>query len=185
MIEPRPNSNTAPALARPYAKAAFDYAQQAKDTTGWETRMEALSQAVTHAAPQLLRSPDLKPAQVKEVLDSAMDKLGMTQAEKNFVNVLIDNKRLSILPWVHEEFVKLHKNSENIIDVTITSAFEVTKQQLEKLTASIEKKFNIKAAPTIKIDPSLIGGVRIQMGDKVYDASLKGKLDRLKNHLRK
>jgi len=185
MLEKKPDAKTAKSAARPYAKAAFEVAQKEGKVAEWEDRLGKLVAALEQVGEPLLRNPAITAEQTREVMGHVMDKLGMTKPEKNFINILIDNKRLSLLPWIHEEFVEARKLDSGITDVRIITAFELEPKQLEKLTQSIEKKFNIKAAPTVEIDKDLIGGVKIVIGDMVYDDSIKGKLEALKKHLEK
>ena len=185
MYEPRPDAKTAKSLARPYAKAAYGHARKEGTVEGWEQRMGLLAEILKTQGEPLLRDPSIDATKTRAILDIVTDKLGMTEPEKNLVNLLIDNKRLSLLPWIHESFVEARKLDSGITDITIISAFELTQKQVDSLTASIEKKFNIKAAPKVEIDKELIGGVKIVIGDMVYNDSIKGKLEALKKHLDK
>ena len=184
MAEPRPNKLTAKSQARPYAKAAYDYAKENKTVFDWEEKLSLLAEVVAAQEKQLLRNPAITVEKTRDIMETVMDKMEMSEPEKNFINLMIDNKKLSLLPYVYDDFVARRKKDGNIIDVTITSARELTDKQLDDLTKSIEKKFNAKAAPTVKIDEKLIGGVKIQVGDQVYDGSLRSKLDALRKHLK-
>jgi len=184
MAEPRPNKLTAKAQARPYAKAAYEFAKEKKTVFDWEEKLALLAEVVQAQENQLLRNPAITVEKTRDIMATVMDKMDMSAPEKNFINLLIDNKKLSLLPLVYDDFVERRKKAANIVDVTITSARELTPKQLADLTDSIEKKFNAKAAPTVKIDEKLIGGVKIQVGDQVYDGSLRSKLDALRKHLK-
>jgi len=185
MFEKKPDPKTAKTLSRPYAKAAFDVAQKEGKIAEWEDRMGKLVEALEQSGDALLRNPAITAANTREIMGAVMDQLGMTTPEKNFINILIDNKRLSLLPWIHEEFVEARKLASGITDVRIITAIPLEPKQLEQLTRSIEKKFNIKAAPKVEVDKELIGGVKIVIGDMVYDDSIKGKLEQLRKHLEK
>ena len=185
MSEPRPNKQTAKAQARAFGKAAFEYAQENKVIFNWEERLSVLADVIKDQEDQLLHNPSISVDATRKVMERVMDKMDMTEPEKNFINILIDRKNLSLLPWVYDDFVERRKKEANVIDVTITSAIELSEEQLSDLTKSIEKKFNAKAAPTVEIDKKLIGGVKIQVGDQVYDGSLRSKLDALRKHLKK
>lgn len=184
MAEPRPNKLTAKAQARPYAKAAYDYAKENKSVFDWEEKLTFLADVISGQEKELLRNPAMTVEKTRDIMETVMDKMQMPEPEKNFINLLIDNKKLSLLPWICEDFTARRKKDGNIIDVTITSARPLTEKQLGDLTQSVEKKFNAKAAPTVKIDEKLIGGVKIQVGDQVYDGSLRSKLDALRKHLK-
>lgn len=186
MFEPSPNINTVHKIARPYAKAAFEFAQEHNNIAEWEERLSLLATVMKDNTQPLLRDPNIPASEGSKIMDEVMDKLGATSHEKNFINILIENKRLSILPWIYDGFVANRKAAEGITDVTITSAFPLSQKEVETLTASIEKKFNIKAAvPVIEIDRDLIGGVKVKAGDLVWDASIKAKLESLRTQLTK
>lgn len=184
MAEPRPNKLTAKAQARPYAQAAYDYAKENKSVFDWEEKLGFLAEVLKDQEKQLLRNPAITVEKTRDIMEKVMDKMEMSAPEKNFINLLIDNKKLSLLPWICEDFTQRRKKDGNIIDVTITSARPLTEKQLDDLTQSIEKKFNAKAAPKVEIDEKLIGGVKIRVGDRVYDGSLRSKLDALRKHLK-
>jgi len=184
MSEPRPNKLTAKAQARPFGKAVFEYAKENKVIFNWEEKLSVLAEVIQDQEDQLLHNPGISVDTTREVMERVMDKMDMSDPEKNFINLLIDRKKLSLLPWVFDDFVARRKKEANVVDVTITSAVELTKKQLSDLTKSIEKKFNAKAAPKVEIDKKLIGGVKIQVGDQVYDGSLRSKLDALRKHLK-
>lgn len=183
-MEPRPNKLTAKAASRPYAKAAYEFAKEKKAVFDWEEKLGFLAEIVMEQEKKLLCNPSIGVAERREIMEKVMDKMGMDDYEKNFIHLLVDRKKLSLLPEIHAEFSALRKKDANIMDVTIISARKLTEKQVADLTESIEKKFNAKAAPKLEIDEKLIGGVKIKIGDRVYDGSLRGRLDALRKHLK-
>lgn len=184
-MEPRYTKTDAKKIARPYAKAAFDIAARKGTAQDWEEKLGLLSEALTKKeADALLHNPRLAPDDVKKALAPALDKLGMDAEQRAFVNLLIDNQRLSLLSHVFNEFASRRKRAANVQDVTIISAFPLTPAQVEKIETSLKNKYGITPSTTVEIDPALIGGVRIVMGDTVIDRSIKGDLERMGKHLK-
>lgn len=185
-MEPRPSKLTAAREAAPYALAAFRLAQDSLSVEDWEDKLHVLGEVVKHPdIEKILRDPRFSPDQLVDIMGTVMDKLEMNQEQREFTKILIENKKLSLAPWVFEGFVKERKKAEGIVDVTIISAFPLSGDQVGNLTEALNKKFNIKAAPVTEVDPSLIGGVKIIIGDKVIDQSTKGHLERMRRHLNK
>jgi len=172
MIEPM-------TLARPYARAAFDYAARA-DTLG--TWGQALSQlaAVSRDAKvaAVLRDPaktaDARAAAIASLLDSDAP-AGFT----NFLHVMADNGRLSLLSEISQQFAELKAAREATVDVEVTSALDVSETEVEQLANAMAKRLDRSVSITTKTDPSLLGGAVIRAGDLVIDGSVRGRLNKL------
>jgi F-type H+-transporting ATPase subunit delta len=165
-------------LARPYAEAAFQLARGA-DSAGLKTWSEQLQRlAAVTSRPELqacIGNPRFSPQQLKTLcLDVAGQ--GLTSDQQNFVGILVDNDRLGVLTEIAELFDELRNGHEGVKDAEVTSAFPIDDSALKALVADIERKFGCKIQATVTIDPQLIGGVRIAVGDEVIDASVRGKL---------
>jgi F-type H+-transporting ATPase subunit delta len=115
---------------------------------------------------------------VIEVLGGALDDEG-----RNFVKVLAANRRLGYLPEIAAIFAHLKSEAERAVDVTVTSAVELSADQQSKLAAAVEKRLSRTVRLHLKLDPSLIGGAVLRADDLVIDGSLKGRLDRLEHEL--
>lgn len=96
--------------------------------------------------------------------------------QQNFVRVLVENERLQVLPEIRDLFVELKNEHEGVREAQIASAFPLDESTLSALVADLEEKFKAKLDISVSIDPELIGGVRISVGDEVIDASVRGKL---------
>ncbi|MBN3808267.1 MAG: F0F1 ATP synthase subunit delta [Paraburkholderia tropica] len=164
-------------IARPYAEALFGVAE-AGDTAAWSTLVTELAQVA--AMPDLLSvasSPKVSHAQVVELLLSAVKSPLKDSAEaKNLVQMLVANHRLELLPEIHAQFEALKNAKAGAADALIVSAFPLEGTQLNDLVASLERKFKCKLKPTVEIDKSLIGGVRVTVGDEVLDTSVRARL---------
>ncbi|KML55076.1 F0F1 ATP synthase subunit delta [Burkholderia stabilis] len=164
-------------IARPYAEALFRVAEGG-DIAAWSTLVQELAQ-VAHL-PEVLSvasSPKVSRAQVNELLLAAVKSPLATSAEaKNFVQMLVENHRIALLPEISTQFDELKNAREGAADVQIVSAFPLEGAQLTDLIASLERKFKRKLKPTVETDASLIGGVRVTVGDEVLDTSVRARL---------
>ena len=163
-------------IARPYAEAAFQLASAGNALGPWSEALDRL--AVVAADPQMrdcIADPKLQPQQLAgHFLDVAG--AGLTAEQQNYVRVLVDNERLQVLPEIRDLFVALKNEHEGIKEAKITSAFPMDDATLKALVADLENRFKAKLNVTVSVDPELIGGVKIAVGDEVIDASVRGKL---------
>ena len=164
-------------IARPYAEALFRVAE-AGDLAGWSTFVEELAQVAR--LPDVLSiasSPKISRAQISDLLLAALKSPLKDNAQaKNLVQMLVDNHRLPLLPEIATQFEELKNAREGAADALIVSAFPLEGAQLDDLVASLERKFKRKLKPTVQVDSSLIGGVRVTVGDEVLDTSVRARL---------
>ena len=166
-------------LARPYAEAVFRIAQGESDLAGWSSRVATLAAIVSDA---LLARLNADPAVAADrvaalVIDVAGAELGERGA--SFVKVLAENGRLALLPVISEQFDTLKASAEGTLEATITSAQEMAQGQVDELVAGLRAKFNRAVNVQVAVDPELIGGAVIAIGDQVMDGSVKGRLQRM------
>lgn len=170
-------------IARPYAEALFS-AAQLNDVAKIQAELLSLNAVVDSQAVQLLfNNPFLsQKEQIASLLFafSAEYKASPSELVSNFLMVLIQNKRLFLLPAINEQFTLLKNKSEGVNEAIITSAFALTIDQLSDLTVGLQKKFGIHLKPMVVVDPTLIGGVRVSVGDQVLDTSIKAQLEAMK-----
>jgi F-type H+-transporting ATPase subunit delta len=96
---------------------------------------------------------------------------------RNLIQLLVRNRRLAVLPEIRGLFEALKKEHEGQVEAVITSALPLSDDQARRLCARIEAKYGRKVVAKLAVDPSLIGGVKVQVGDEVIDGSLRGRLD--------
>lgn len=163
-------------IARPYADAAFKLASGAGALGPWSEAMERLAAiAADPTMRECINDPKLSADQVYGlIVGVAGDALSADQ--QNFVRVLVENERLQVLPEIRDLFVELKNEHEGVREAQIASAFPLDDATLKALVADLEDKFKAKLDVVVSIDPDLIGGVRIAVGDEVIDASVRGKL---------
>lgn len=162
-------------IARPYADAAFQLARGADALGPWS---EALDRLAAVAADPTMRAcindPKLSADQLAKLV---LDVAGTLSADQqNFVRVLVDNERLQVLPEIRDLFVALKNEHEGVLEAEIASAFPLDDATLTSLKSDLEARFKARLNVQVHIDPELIGGVRIAVGDEVIDASVRGKL---------
>ena len=166
-------------LARPYAKAAFEYALAQQSLSEW-TEMLALAAdiAADKQVMSLLNGPSLTTEQQAEFFVDICQK-SINDAMSNFVRILAENKRLIILPEIAEIFEQLKAQQEAILDVVITSALPLAEDRQNKLVSALKARFGQEINLTTAVDQNLLGGVEIRAGDLVIDGSIRGKLNKL------
>lgn len=175
------NINT---LARPYAKAAFEFASAAGQEDGWATMLLLASGLVeTPEVIQQLSNPSLnKQAKVEFLLQLCQQEASKEFA--NFLQILGENGRLSLLPIINELFIALVAEKNRAVEVEVQSAFELSANQLKTLAAALSKRLDRTVQPKATVNPALIGGLFIRAGDLVIDGSVRGKLDKLAEALK-
>ena len=166
-------------LARPYAKAAFEYAASANDLQGWSENLEVIAAvAQQQAVVKLLSSPSYTAAQQAEKTieicgDAVTDEIG------RFLRVLAENRRLQLLPQIYQQFEVLKANREKTVEVNVVSATEISTEQQNKLASALSAKLERDVNMQVSVDDSLVGGAVVLAGDTVIDGSIRGRLAKL------
>lgn len=171
-------------IARPYAEALFRVAKSGNDAarlTAWSDLIAQMAQVAAHPEVQALaHNPKVSAAQTAETFLSMLrSPLIGSDEVTNFVTTLADYDRLTVLPEIATQFHALKNAEAGAADAEIVSAFEMTATQISDLALTLEKKFGRKLNPSVTVDSSLIGGVRIVVGDQVLDLSVRAKLQQM------
>lgn len=166
-------------LARPYAQAIAKLAAEADTWGPWSEHLACLAAVAADEQVQALASnPAVDGGRVAElVLAVCGEQLG--DEGGNLVRLLAENKRLTLAPEIAAQFQALKAAREGELNAHITSAYELSEAQMSGLLAALETKFGRKIKATQSTDAELIGGVVIQVGDEVMDASVRGGLETL------
>jgi F-type H+-transporting ATPase subunit delta len=176
-------------LARPYAEALFETAraQGADRASQWLPVLEALGQVARH--PDVARTvadPNLSDQQRLDLLAGLVARSvpdGLPQPLASFLKLAIENGRLAALPQVAAQFRKLKNDAEGVADCVVESAFALDKAQVADLLAALARKFAVTLRPEVRLNPDLIGGVRVTVGDHVLDTSVRAQLDTMRAQL--
>ena len=197
-------------LARPYAKAAFDYANEHGVVNAWEDFLFVASTIVSDKSfHTMLDNPavsaehksaaltDLYDTQVAGDGESAFKQLlsatkgssdsssspKVSAALSNFVNQLAEQERLALLPEVYEHYRRHKAISLKQLDAYVTTAYPLTVAQREQIQTRLSTSLNASVVIHETVDPSLLAGATIKVGDKIIDDSVRGKLKQLKTQL--
>lgn len=171
-------------VARPYAEALFRVAKSGNESTklaAWSDLVAEMAQVAAHPDVQALaHNPKVSAELTAEAFLSLLKSpLNDSVEAKNFVNTLSEYNRITLLPEIATQFQALRNAEAGAADAEIVSAFEMTAAQVNDLANTLEKKFGRKLNPTVTVDASLIGGVRIVVGDQVLDMSVRAKLQQM------
>ena len=166
-------------LARPYAEALFDVAAQG-DVKAVSQQIDALAAiADNDQLRQFAASPRVSAEQVFELISSVVA-TPLSAPIKNFLSTVIDNGRLAVLPEIAVQFHALANAGAGVSDATVFSAFPIEAAQLTEVVATLEKRFARKLNVTVQLEPALIGGIRVVVGDEVMDTSVKARLKQMR-----
>ena len=165
-------------IARPYAEALFKSSSaDLGGTTQWLDTLAAVA-----GNPQLLQYADNPKVTNREVYDlvTGVVREPLPQVAQNFLRTVIDNGRLAALPEVAAQFRAMKNAQSGASDAVVYSAFPIPAAQLGDVAQTLERRFGRKLNVTVQEDPSLIGGIRVVVGDEVLDTSVKARLEQMK-----
>lgn len=164
-------------IARPYAEAVFRLAKESRALTEWSDRLRLLAAVATDAEmAAIVGNPKFSAEEVARLFLAVTDGAGAGELA-NFIRILADNERLVVLPEISAIYEELKSAEEGIKEALIESAYPIDDAQLKKLTSQLETHFATRLQPRVAVEPSLIGGIKVIVGDQVLDASVRGKLD--------
>ena len=168
-------------IARPYAEALFKAAGgELAATAVW---LDGLASISSNAQlQQYAGNPSVTSTQTFEVISGVAEsqKVKLPEPAKNFLRAVIDNGRVSVLPEIASQFRALKNAQGGSSDATVYSAFALDAAALTSLQATLEKRFSKKLNLSVELEPELIGGVRVVVGDEVLDTSVKARLEQMK-----
>jgi F-type H+-transporting ATPase subunit delta len=178
-------SNTT-TIARPYAKAIFEYALAAKKLSQWSEILHDLALAVLDEKAKLfIANPAASTEQQVDLLLSLFAKAGSNEKEaiKNLIVLLAHNKRLMLLPDIKVLFEALRAEQEKTLQVKVYCFSELSTAQQSQLVSSLTQRLQREVTLDLSIDKSLLGGAIIHAGDLIIDGSVRGKLNKLRTDL--
>jgi F-type H+-transporting ATPase subunit delta len=163
-------------IARPYAEALF----RAGGNAATAEQVSALAAVAADAQlRQYAGNPKVEATQVYDLLSSVV-KMPLSSQVSNFLRAVLDNGRLDALPEIASQFHALVNAQSGISDATVFSAFPIDGAQLADVVVTLEKRFARKLNASVVVQPELIGGIRVVVGDEVLDTSVKARLEQMK-----
>lgn len=171
-------------VARPYAEAAFRLADETGQLAQWSRALATLAAVAGDARVKAaIADPAVAGTRAAGLV------IGIVAGEvsgdvENFIRVLAENRRLGLLPEIREQFERLKDTREATVEADIATAFPLDDAQLAALVKQFEAHTGRKVKPRVTLDPELIGGVRVAIGDKVFDASARAQLAALATALK-
>jgi F-type H+-transporting ATPase subunit delta len=171
-------------IARPYAEAAFRIAREQNALPAWSAMLRMVGAVV--ADPKVaaaLDNPQLTAAAKESLLLSVCGD-GLDREARNFVRVVVDADRIGVMREITALFEDLKDAAEGVAQARIESAFPLGAAQVAELTAALEKRFGKRIEAAVSVDPALIGGARVTVGDTVIDGSVAAQLQAMATQLR-
>ncbi len=163
-------------IARPYAEAAFALAKQRGELGKWSEMLLLMVGVYEDSEFQsAIAAPAVTGADVERLMLGICGERIDGNA-RNFIQLLVGNGRLPTIGEVRRLFEQLKSEDEGVVEAQITTAYPLENEQLEKIVALLAKRYDKKINPDVNVDSALIGGIKVQVGDKVWDASVRGRL---------
>jgi F-type H+-transporting ATPase subunit delta len=170
-------------IARRYAEAAFQLAERDGNVEQWLEQLNAIGDALRDpAVVRRLEDPQVALAERQATVIDSLGKNAIVQV-RNLVGLVVRRGRLDAMPDIAREFGRLYNRREGIVEATATSAMELDEREVAALRARLEQFTSGKVQLDLKVDPSLLGGVQVRLGDLLIDGSVRGRLERLRGRL--
>ncbi|BDY07110.1 MULTISPECIES: F0F1 ATP synthase subunit delta [unclassified Ferrimonas] len=169
-------------VARPYAKAAFEFAAEHQAIDKWQGQLDFAAAVAQNDAIAELLNGAIAVDQLAEIFIKVCDE-NLDEFGQNLVKVMAENGRLAVLPQVATLFKQMADEQASLVEADVVSATELSDEQKQKIAESLEKRLERKVKLNCTVDPQLIAGVVINAGDLVIDGSVRGKLNRMADTL--
>ena len=166
-------------IARPYAAAVFSHAKAKDQLAQWSDMLAFLVSVYQDEGMQeVLHNPQLTKDDIERTLLKVCGER-LDGTARNLLVLLVQNGRLDVLPAIRDLFEQFKAEYENELDAQIESAFPLSDDQVRVLVRKLEARTKRKVRANVNVAPELIGGGRIQVGDELWDASVRGQLDNM------
>ncbi|XOD70402.1 MAG: F0F1 ATP synthase subunit delta [Sodalis sp. (in: enterobacteria)] len=165
-------------VARPYSKAAFEFAVEHQDIERWYSMLKFSAEISRNKQIAEMLSEEIAYDKVAKIFIAICEDELNTFCQ-NLIRLMAKNRRLALLPYVFEQFILLYMAQDRIVTVDVISASSLKEEQLIKISASMEHRLSCKVKLNCKIDKSIVAGLIIRTGDLVIDGSVRGRLERL------
>lgn len=166
-------------IARPYAKAVFDYAQESNSFDEWTNALDQLAVISSDEAfNTLVNDPRVEQSKLTQLLID-LSKDALPEGGTNFVTLLVQNERLDSLADVQQQYADLVAKAKAIVTADVTTAIALSEDQKSSLTQALEQRLGQKVVLQETVDASLVGGAIVKTGDLVIDGTAKGRIEKL------
>lgn len=170
--------------ARRYAEAAFEIALRDKNVEAWRRELDAVGAAMADERLAAALANPATPLEARERLAGAvLDTAKASKGLRNLMLLLLRRGRIELLPRVAREFQLLDDRRQGVVEAFATSAAPLGPEELRALTAKLEQLTGGRVALDHRVDPTLVGGLVVRVGDRLIDGSVRGRLERLRNRL--
>lgn len=170
-------------IARPYAEAAFEQAQDEDALQSWTDLLSVLAATVSDSGMRaLLHNPKVSAAQIVDIVNDVAGS-AFSDSQANFVRILVDAERLQFAPEMKTLFDQKRLDAEGLARVEVISAYPLEDAQRERISEAMSRRLSRKIELSESTDEKLIGGAVIRNGDSVIDASIRGQLEELRSEL--
>jgi len=166
-------------IARPYAKAVFDLAQETGSFEAWTSALDNLTVISNDESfSAMVNDPRVSDSKISDLLVD-LAKESLPDGGTNLINLLVQNDRLDVLPDIGQQYGDLVAKAKATINAKVRSAMALTEDQKSSLSSALEARLGMKVELEETIDASLVGGAIIKAGDLVIDGSAKGRIEKL------
>ncbi len=166
-------------IARPYAKAVFDLAQETGSFEAWTSALDNLTVISNDESfSAMVNDPRVSDSRISDLLVD-LAKESLPDGGTNLINLLVQNDRLDVLPDIGQQYGDLVAKAKATINAKVRSAMALTEDQKSSLSSALEARLGMKVELEETIDASLVGGAIIKAGDLVIDGSAKGRIEKL------
>jgi len=172
----------ATAAARRYAKAVFELAQQEGQLEQWGRRLAGMRELF--ADPEVaavLKNPTIATERREAVVATAPQLID--EEASNLARLLIESNRIDEAAAIEEEFQRLTDEAAGRVRATVTTAIELGARDRERVAGELSKQLKKDVRVTVMVDPRIIGGMRLQYGDRIVDGSVAARLEQLRRRL--
>lgn len=170
-------------VARRYAEAAFQLAERDGNVEEWLNQLGVLAAAVRDE--DLVRRLENPQVPIDERLEAVHAALGSEAVPQlvNLVRLVLRRRRVETVTNISREFRRLYNRRAGIVEASATSAAELDAEEVAALRSRLEQMTGGKVQLDTQVDPSLLGGIQVRVGDLLIDGSVRGRLERLRNRL--
>lgn len=172
-------------IARPYAQAAFDIANEKSDLKSWSDMLQLIAAVASDAVlSDMISNPSIEREKIVDVIvDVCGDNLN--DLAKNFVKILADNGRLNVATEIAQGYEEHRAEAEKTVEAEVTSAFPLSDAQIKSMTEALKKRLGREVTLKASVDETIVGGAIIRAGDLMIDGSVSGQLEKLATTLMK